>query len=57
MVYRNVYSILQPQEGGNAMLNEKLITNDKIEKEKRIGNGQFGEVYKGNRFAKWQICC
>ena len=30
------------------MFHDKLITNEKIKKGKRIGNGQFGEVYKGN---------
>ena len=50
MDYKKVYSNIQPPEGGNTMLTEKQITNDKIEKEKRIGNGQFGEVYKGKSF-------
>ena len=29
------------------MPRDKLIPNEKIKKGKRIGNGQFGEVYKG----------
>ena len=29
------------------MPRDKLIPNEKIQKGKRIGNGQFGEVYKG----------
>ena len=30
------------------MFKDNLIINSKIEKGKRIGNGQFGEVFKGN---------
>ncbi len=29
------------------LFDDKLIPNDKIKKGKRIGNGQFGEVFKG----------
>ena len=31
----------------NRIPRDKLIPNEKIRKGKRIGNGQFGEVYKG----------
>ena len=31
----------------NRIPRDKLIPNEKIKKGKRIGNGQFGEVYKG----------
>ena len=33
---------------GQKMFMDNLITYNKIEKGKRIGNGQFGEVFKGN---------
>ena len=33
---------------GQKMFKDNLIINSKIEKGKRIGNGQFGEVFKGN---------
>ena len=36
------------KSGSGKMFHDKLITNEKIKKGKRIGNGQFGEVYKGN---------
>ena len=29
------------------MFKDKFIANENIEKGKRIGNGHFGEVYKG----------
>ena len=38
--------------GSGKMFRDKLISNEKIKKGKRIGNGQFGEVYKGNGFIK-----
>ena len=32
---------------GQKMFTDNLIVNEKIDKGKRIGNGQFGEVFKG----------
>ena len=39
--------MLQGRLDEKEMFKDKLISNDKIVKGKRIGNGQFGEVYKG----------
>ena len=37
------------------MFDDKLITNEKIVKGKRIGKGQFGEVFKGKLTNKTRI--
>jgi hypothetical protein len=34
---------------GQKMFTDNLIVNEKIDKGKRIGNGQFGEVFKGKK--------
>ena len=44
------------QSGSGKMFHDKLITNEKIKKGKRIGNGQFGEVYKGTFFMFTRFC-
>ena len=38
---------------GQKMFTDHLIVNEKIDKGKRIGNGQFGEVFKGKEH--WRI--
>ena len=45
------FCILKIKTGSGKMFRDKLITNEKIKKGKRIGNGQFGEVYKGDIFS------
>ena len=47
---------MSKKSGSGEKLHDKLITNEKIKKGKRIGDGQFGEVYKGN-FDVLSCCC
>ena len=46
-LYSSLSFLFESLTGGNEIFHDKFISNHKIEKGIRIGNGQFGEVFKG----------